>query len=148
MVNIDRISSFAAHKGKMLPEETIILLIKELATHEDWKIFLFGGKAEKEIMEKWASEYPNVSLLAGKLKLDEELALMSHLTVMISMDSANMHLASLTNTPVVSVWGQLIIMPVSWDGDKVLIMQWKLTCRVVLALFSAISHAFAKIMHA
>ena len=30
---------------------------------------------------------------------------MSHLDVMISMDSANMHLASLTATPVVSVWG-------------------------------------------
>ena len=30
---------------------------------------------------------------------------MSHLDVMISMDSANMHLASLTNTPVVSIWG-------------------------------------------
>jgi ADP-heptose:LPS heptosyltransferase len=35
----------------------------------------------------------------------QELILMSHLDVMISMDSANMHLASLTNIPVVSVWG-------------------------------------------
>ena len=30
---------------------------------------------------------------------------MSHLDVMISMDSSNMHLASLTDTPVVSIWG-------------------------------------------
>ena len=30
---------------------------------------------------------------------------MSHLDVMLSMDSSNMHLASLTGTPVVSVWG-------------------------------------------
>ena len=30
---------------------------------------------------------------------------MSHLDVMISMDSGNMYLASLTDTPVVSVWG-------------------------------------------
>ena len=30
---------------------------------------------------------------------------MSHLDVMVSMDSANMHLASLVNTPVVSIWG-------------------------------------------
>ena len=30
---------------------------------------------------------------------------MSHLDVMISMDSSNMHLASLTGTPVVSIWG-------------------------------------------
>ena len=30
---------------------------------------------------------------------------MSHLRLMISMDSGNMHLASLVNTPVVSIWG-------------------------------------------
>ena len=35
----------------------------------------------------------------------QELIIMSHLDVMLSMDSANMHLASLTATPVVSVWG-------------------------------------------
>jgi ADP-heptose:LPS heptosyltransferase len=43
----------------------------------------------------------------GKLleSMHQELILMSHLDVMISMDSSNMHMASLTNTPVVSVWG-------------------------------------------
>ena len=30
---------------------------------------------------------------------------MSHLDVMVSMDSGNMHFASLVNTPVVSIWG-------------------------------------------
>jgi ADP-heptose:LPS heptosyltransferase len=35
----------------------------------------------------------------------QELILMSHLDVMVSMDSANMHLASITGTPVVSIWG-------------------------------------------
>ena len=35
----------------------------------------------------------------------QELVLMSHLDVMVSMDSANMHLASITGTKVVSVWG-------------------------------------------
>ena len=34
-----------------------------------------------------------------------ELALVSHLDVMVTMDSANMHLASLVLTPVVSIWG-------------------------------------------
>ena len=37
--------------------------------------------------------------------MERELILMSHLDVMVSMDSANMHLASLVNTPVVSIWG-------------------------------------------
>jgi ADP-heptose:LPS heptosyltransferase len=37
--------------------------------------------------------------------MSEELILMSHLDVMLSMDSANMHLASLAGTRVVSLWG-------------------------------------------
>ncbi len=99
------IAPFAAHKGKMLPEATITSLIGRLASCEEQEIFLFGGEKEKELLEQWADSYPNVHSTAGKLKLNEELSLISHLDVMVSMDSANMHLASLTNTPVVSVWG-------------------------------------------
>ena len=36
--------------------------------------------------------------------MPEELVLMSYLDVMISMDSANMHMASLVHTPVISIW--------------------------------------------
>ena len=43
--------------------------------------------------------------MVGKLKLSQELSLMSQLDLMYSMDSANMHLASLVNTPVISLWG-------------------------------------------
>lgn len=32
--------------------------------------------------------------------------MMSRMTLVVSMDSANMHLASMAGTPVVSVWGQ------------------------------------------
>jgi ADP-heptose:LPS heptosyltransferase len=48
---------------------------------------------------------PESVLVAGTLDLDEELALMSHLKFMISMDSANMHMAALTGTKVISSWG-------------------------------------------
>jgi ADP-heptose:LPS heptosyltransferase len=37
--------------------------------------------------------------------LYREALLMSHLHVMLTMDSANMHLAALVNTPVLSIWG-------------------------------------------
>lgn len=100
------IAPFAAHKGKTLPDNTIIELIRDLSTHNNWRIFLFGGgRRESGLLEQWAKISPNVQSLAGKLKLSEELALMSHLDVMVSMDSANMHLASLTGTPVISIWG-------------------------------------------
>ena len=102
------IAPFAAHEGKMYPlekmEETVRLLTVE---HQHLRIFLFGGGSqEKEILNSWATKYKGCLCASSVLHgLSEELILMSHLDVMISMDSANMHLASLVGTRVVSIWG-------------------------------------------
>jgi ADP-heptose:LPS heptosyltransferase len=48
---------------------------------------------------------PNTANAAGNFSFAQELAIISNLDSMISMDSANMHLASLYNVPVVSIWG-------------------------------------------
>lgn len=95
---------FAQHEGKMLPLEASFEVAKALAkTH---KIYFFGGgKREVEILNQWETEIPNAESLAGKLSLKEELERIKHLEVMISMDSANMHLASLMGTRCISVWG-------------------------------------------
>ena len=95
---------FAQHAGKMLPIEKSLELVKILSKNHP--IYLFGGgKKEVEILSKWEQEIENVTSLAGKLSLKEELQKISELELMISMDSANMHLASLVGTRVVSVWG-------------------------------------------
>ena len=57
------------------------------------------------MFDTWIAKYPSVVSMIGKLNMRTELNLMSHLDVMLSMDSANMHLASLVNIPVVSIWG-------------------------------------------
>lgn len=95
---------FAQHKGKMLPLEKSYELVKILAqTH---KVYFFGGgKKEVETLEQWETEIPNTKSLAGKLSLTEELNKISELELMISMDSANMHLASLVGTRCLSIWG-------------------------------------------
>ena len=102
------IAPFAAHKGKIYPEQNMEKVIVQLIQrHPSCRIFLFGGGGdEKVVIDGWAEKYKNcinASAVVGGLK--NELILMSHLDVMISMDSANMHLASLTATPVVSIWG-------------------------------------------
>lgn len=101
------IAPFARHKGKVYPADLMHQVIDELAWSGRTRIFLFGGgKAEVEILNEWAAPYDNVVCVAGKLKgLDEELALISHLDAMLAMDSANMHLAALTGTPSISIWG-------------------------------------------
>ena len=100
------LAPFAAHRGKMLPAATVEALVNRLACQPGVRLFLFGGgPREREVLERLSADYTNVQSVAGRLRLDGELALMSHLEVMLSMDSANMHLASLAGTRVVSVWG-------------------------------------------
>ena len=100
------IAPFAKHKGKIYPIEMQEKVVAYFAGRDDVKVFLFGsGKEEEDIFNSWIRKYPSLVSVIGKLKMNTELILMSHLNVMLSMDSANMHLASLVNTPVVSVWG-------------------------------------------
>jgi len=56
---------------------------------------------------------------------------MSHLDVMFSMDSANMHLASLVATPVVSVWGATHPYAgfMGWGQSVKCAVQLELECR-------------------
>lgn len=95
---------FAQHKGKMLPLEKSFELAKILA-EKNTVYFFGGGKKEMETLEKWEQQISNTQSLAGKLSLSEELDKISELEVMISMDSANMHLASIVGTRCISVWG-------------------------------------------
>lgn len=101
------IAPFARHAGKIYPPELMEQVMGEILAHGNVKVFLFGGgEQESAILQDWAVKYPGVVSLAGKrYGFPVELSLVSWLDVMVSMDSANMHLASLVRTPVVSVWG-------------------------------------------
>ncbi len=102
------IAPFAAHEGKIYPVQLMEKVIQRLIhDYPHGHIFLFGGgKNETPLMNEWAEKYSQVINASAQLNgLKQELCLMSHLKVMVSMDSANMHLASLVNTPVVSIWG-------------------------------------------
>jgi len=88
----------------MLPLEKSYELVRILA-QKHTVYFFGGGKKETETLERWESEIPNTKNLAGKLNLTEELNHIAGLELMISMDSANMHLASLVGTRCVSIWG-------------------------------------------
>lgn len=105
------IAPFAAHQGKIYPQERmeeVVRLLSERTQKEKGSepIILFGGgKKEQNILDGWSARYKNVRSVAGKYSLREELELMRGLRVMVTMDSANMHLASLVGTRVVSIWG-------------------------------------------
>lgn len=101
------VAPFSQHKGKEYPLEQMQLVISEMSRWEHCHLFLMGGgKKERDILDQIMRRYSNVlSLPHIKHSFADELVLLSHCDVMLTMDSANMHLASLVDLPVVSVWG-------------------------------------------
>lgn len=100
------IAPFAKHKTKRLPFSKAEEVIKGLSKLPNVKILLFGGGKKEEMkLDDIETQYENCFNVTGKLSLSDQLNLISHLDVMVSMDSANMHFASMMGTPVVSIWG-------------------------------------------
>ena len=100
------IAPFAKHPAKVYPLEKMEEVIKALSQRENTSIFLFGGgEEEKRQIAELCAKYPNVQPAQSQQGLKGELALTGQLDMMLSMDSANMHLASLVGTRVISVWG-------------------------------------------
>jgi ADP-heptose:LPS heptosyltransferase len=100
------LAPFATHKPKIWGINKFRELISLINARYKVDFFLFGG-GEQEInnlkeLEKYSS---NIQLVAGNLSLQEELALIKMLNLMISMDSSNMHLSALSGIPTVSIWG-------------------------------------------
>ena len=119
---------FAAHSNKVYPIDKSKQLINLLA--QKYKIYILGaGEKEKQIVEKWQSE--NIISLIGKFKLQEEIYLMSKSIAVLTMDSANMHLAALSKSIIFSIWGPthpyVGFTPIT--SSKMIIIQKELFCR-------------------
>lgn len=99
------VAPFARHTAKLYPLEKMKEVVKTFVQQQGTAVLLFGSKGESELTEQWQNEMQDVYSVAGKKSFTEELNIISQLDVMISMDSANMHLASLYGVPVVSIWG-------------------------------------------
>lgn len=100
------VAPFAQHRGKMYPAEKMRSVVDLLLAHPGVRIFLFGGGAsERREAEAIAAGRGRCHVLIGKMSLHDEMAVMSNLDVMLSMDSSAMHVASLYGVRVVSIWG-------------------------------------------
>lgn len=100
------IAPFARHQGKVYPGDLMKKVVDALAGRENTRVVLFGaGKEETSKLKRYAKGHANVALAAGNLSLKQELRLIAHLDVMISMDSGNGHMAAMLGVPAVTLWG-------------------------------------------
>lgn len=100
------IAPFAQYDSKVYPLDLMKDVIAKLAENPSNKILLFGGgKKEIEILDSISEPYENVINMAGKIKFQQELQLISNLDVMLSMDSGNAHIAAMLGVKVITLWG-------------------------------------------
>lgn len=100
------IAPFAQYNSKVYPQDLMQEVITKLAENKSYKILLFGGgKKEIEILDSLSQPFENVINMAGKIKFQQELQLISNLDVMLSMDSGNAHIAAMLGVKVITLWG-------------------------------------------
>ncbi len=101
------ISPFSAHDGKVYPLELMEKVVEQLNQRGSYRMFLMGGgKNEKIALRKIARKYHNaISMAEVKHGFLDEYALLSRCDLMVTMDSANMHLASLMGLQALTIWG-------------------------------------------
>ncbi|GAA6773016.1 glycosyltransferase family 9 protein [Flavobacterium sp. CGRL2] len=100
------IAPFAQYDSKVYPIDLMKEVVAKLAENSAYKILLFGGgKKEIEILDSLSQQYENVINMAGKIKFQQELQLISNLDVMLSMDSGNAHIAAMLGVKVITLWG-------------------------------------------
>lgn len=101
------ISPFSSHRQKAYPLEQMEQVIAELSKRDNYWIFLLGGgKTEKIALRPIARKYQRViSLAEVKHKFIDEYALLGQCELVLTMESANMHLASLVDTQAMTIWG-------------------------------------------
>lgn len=100
------IAPFAQYESKVYPIDLMQQVIDKLAANDTYKIFLFGDK-KKEIVQlnQLQNQHNNVVVLAGKLKFEQELDVISNLDIMLAMDSGNAHIAAMYGVKTVTLWG-------------------------------------------
>ncbi|MCR5192681.1 MAG: glycosyltransferase family 9 protein [Bacteroidales bacterium] len=92
----------AQHETKRIPIDKI----RYLAEHINSPVVLLGDKDDLRRMEEKDSVFPgNTTNLCGKTSLLESADIVQRSSVVITSDSALMHVASAFHRPVVALWG-------------------------------------------
>jgi heptosyltransferase-2 len=93
---------------KRWPEEYFVELLKILSRHPI-KVFLFGGREDRALCERIIGRSgTNAENMAGALTLLESCSLIHEIDLMLSNDSAPLHLANAVHTDVFALFGPTV----------------------------------------
>jgi ADP-heptose:LPS heptosyltransferase len=128
------VAPLARHRLKMWPADKMAEMLRMMTSRMECTLLLFGSPDESKSIDDLAALVPGAIPMAGRISLDEEIALISQLDLMIAMDSSNMHLAAMLGVDTVSIWGATHPRAgfSAWgmpEGNQVQIPDTELTCR-------------------
>ena len=90
----------AQHETKRIPPEKIALMARNI----EGQVVLVGDKADRDRMEA-VTLSENVVNLCGETSLQQSAAVIAHAAVVITPDSAMMHVAAAYHRRVIAIWG-------------------------------------------
>jgi ADP-heptose:LPS heptosyltransferase len=99
------IAPFSLHREKEWKHGHVLRLVQLL---EDRGIDIYCmafGQREQDILAHWNKQCHHINIIDERYSLLEQASLVRAMDVMVSMDSANMHLATIVGTDVISLWG-------------------------------------------
>lgn len=97
------IAPVSKHRTKNWGLKNVSELISLLKLKYPVEIHLFGGIEDKQDLNSLSG--PDIFNHAGVIDPLDEISLIQTMDIFVSMDSANMHLASLAGISTVSIWG-------------------------------------------
>ncbi len=120
----------AKWKTKIWPKEYFRYLIDMVVNNLGYDVFIFGSKDELDIANYIKKGYKNVMNFAGELSIKETAEHMAHCSLVISNDSALMHLAVALDIPVVALFGPTVKEFGFYPKGKSVVLEKKdLSCR-------------------
>jgi heptosyltransferase-2 len=114
---------------KMWRSEGYAELARQLL-ERGFKVILTGSKNEINLCEEIARMAPGAEVAAGRFSLPESCELLALAGVLISNDSGAMHMAALSNTPTLSLFGPTVLKQGyrPWQ-NQARVLQADLECR-------------------
>ncbi len=127
--NIIGIAPGAKWKIKRWPKEYFRELVGIIQKDTDYAVHIFGSKDEANIANYIQKGYKNCVNFAGELSIKETAEHMSNCSVVVSNDSALMHMATALNIPVVAIFGPTVKGFGFYPKGKSIVLEKKLSCR-------------------
>lgn len=99
------VAPFAKLASKTYPTDLMKEVLSALSKKPDTEIYLMGAPFERDALNALFEGQKNIFNMAGQMAFADEIALIAHMDVLLSMDSGNGHIAAAFGVPVVTLWG-------------------------------------------